>query len=134
MTKKPTLLVIDDEPALGGFAAHVGRRAGFDVDVVLDADRFQESYARSVPDAVVLDLGMPDGDGHDVMRFLADKGFGGAVLIISGFERPRLEASFRYGESLGLRMLKPLSKPVRLQDLDRVLVGLSERHDAGRPS
>ena len=120
----PKLLVVDDEPALGGFAAHAGRRAGFDVAIALNATDFATAFDRAIPDAVVLDLGMPDGDGHDVLRFLASRKYDGSVLIISGFDRPRLEASRTYGESLGLEILSPLSNPVRLAELMSILDGL----------
>lgn len=125
----PKLLVVDDEPALGGFAAHAGRRAGFDVAIALNATDFATAFDRTIPDAVVLDLGMPDGDGHDILRFLASRNYGGSVLIISGFDRPRLEASRTYGETLGLHMLPPLSKPVRLAELRSILTSLR----GGRP-
>lgn len=120
----PRLLVVDDEPALGGFAAHAGRRAGYDVAIALNARDFAVAFDRATPDAVVLDLGMPDGDGHDILRFLSSRKYDGSILIISGFERPRLEASRSYGETLGLHMLPPLSKPVRLAELQSILSGL----------
>ena len=110
----PKLLVVDDEPALGGFAAHAGRRAGFDVAIALNATDFATAFDRAIP----------DGDGHDVLRFLASRKYDGSVLIISGFDRPRLEASRTYGETLGLQMLSPLSKPVRLAELKSILAGL----------
>jgi hypothetical protein len=43
------------------------------------------------------------------------------VLIISGFDRRVLESAFRLGEALGLHMIGPLEKPVRFQELERVL-------------
>ena len=43
------------------------------------------------------------------------------VLIISGFDRRVLESAFRLGEALGLKMVGPLEKPVRLEALEAVL-------------
>jgi len=73
---------------------------------------------------VALDLGMPGMDGVELLRFLAEEDSRAPVLIISGFDRRVLESAFRLGEALGLRMIGPLEKPVRFQDLERVLTEL----------
>ena len=43
------------------------------------------------------------------------------MLIISGFDRRVLESAFRLGEALGLQMVGPLEKPVRLEELEEIL-------------
>jgi hypothetical protein len=43
------------------------------------------------------------------------------VLIISGFDRRVLDSAFRLGEALGLRMVGPLEKPARLEELEEIL-------------
>ena len=43
------------------------------------------------------------------------------MLIISGFDRRVLESAFRLGEALGLRMVGPLEKPARLEQLETIL-------------
>ena len=60
-------------------------------------------------------------DGVEMLRFLSDGDFEGPVLIISGFDRRVLESAFRLGEALGLSMMGPLEKPVRLEDLEELL-------------
>jgi hypothetical protein len=39
------------------------------------------------------------------------------VIIISGFDRRVLDSSMRLGSALGLNMVGPLEKPVRLQEV-----------------
>ncbi len=73
---------------------------------------------------VVLDLGMPNTDGVEFLRYLAEHDFGGPVLIVSGFDRRVLESAFRLGTELGLQMAGPLEKPVRLDDLEALLISL----------
>ena len=70
---------------------------------------------------VALDLGMPGMDGVELTRFLADQNYRGPVLIVSGFDRRVLESAFRLGEALGLNMVGPVEKPVRLDVLEGVL-------------
>ena len=117
---QPRLLLIDDEPALADFVANAAREPGFDPSVASDADSFRNRFRDVHPDGVALDLGMPV-DGVEMLRFLSDQEFDGPVLIISGFDRRVLESAFRLGEALGLTMMGPLEKPVRLEDLEELL-------------
>jgi CheY-like chemotaxis protein len=73
---------------------------------------------------VALDLGMPGMDGVELLRFLSGEDYRAPVLIVSGFDRRVLDSAFRLGEALGLEMAGPLEKPVRLQELERLLTEL----------
>ena len=119
--KQPQLLLIDDEPALADFVANAARECGFDPIVTSNDGDFRRCFLDQQPDAVALDLGMPGMDGVELLRFLADESFGGPVAIISGFDRRVLDAAFRLGEALGLAMVGPLEKPVRLEELEALL-------------
>lgn len=118
---RPRLLLIDDEPQLAAFVANAARMCGFDPISTDRDDVFRERYVDDRPEMVALDLGMPGMDGVELLRFLADQAFGGPVLIISGFDRRVLESAFRLGEALGLKMVGPLEKPVRLDALEAIL-------------
>ncbi len=121
---RPRLLVVDDEPVLAGFVATAARESGYDPVLTSDDEGFRGQFLANRPDFVVLDLGMPGMDGIELLRFLAEQGFQSPVLIISGFERRVLESSFRLGQALGLTMVGPLSKPVRLDELEALLIEL----------
>lgn len=111
------LLLIDDEPAFGRFIAHAAEAGGFTAHVTLSAQPFMEKYRELRPAAVAVDLGMPQVDGVELLRFLAEEGCEAPVIIVSGFDRRVLESSMRLGQALGLNMKGPLEKPVRLQEL-----------------
>jgi DNA-binding response OmpR family regulator len=115
------LLVIDDEPALAEFVAQVAKECGFRPMLTADDGAFREAFRAEKPDVVVLDLGMPGMDGVELLRFLAAEKNNAPVLIFSGFDRRVLESAFRLGEALGQRMVGPLEKPVRFQELERLL-------------
>jgi DNA-binding response OmpR family regulator len=119
--EKPRLLVIDDEPALAEFVAAVARDCGFAPILTGDYEAFHAAVRHERPDVVALDLGMPEVDGVELLRFLAEENSRAPVLIISGFDRRVLESAFRLGEALGLSMIGPLEKPVQFRDLERVL-------------
>lgn len=118
---RPRLLLIDDEPQLAAFVASAARLCGFDPISTDRDDDFRARYADDRPAMVALDLGMPGMDGVELLRFLADQGFDGPVLIISGFDRRILDSAFRLGEALGLKMVGPLEKPARLDTLEAIL-------------
>lgn len=118
---RPRLLLIDDEPALAQFVASVARECGYEPIIARSEPQFRAEYAELRPDMVALDLGMPDADGVQFLRFLAEQGFRGPVLIISGFDRRVLESAFRLGEALGLTMVGPLEKPTPLEELEEIL-------------
>jgi DNA-binding response OmpR family regulator len=118
---QPSLLLIDDEPALADFLADAARECGFEPVVTSNDTQFRDTFRATKPDMVALDLGMPGMDGVELLRFLAEEGYHSPVLIVSGFDRRVLESAFRLGEALGLKMAGPVEKPVRLENLEKVL-------------
>jgi two-component system, OmpR family, KDP operon response regulator KdpE len=62
------VLVVDDEPQiLRGLTTNLTAR-GYEVDTAPDGGRALELAADRHPDVVILDLGLPDIDGIDVIR------------------------------------------------------------------
>ncbi|RST30697.1 response regulator [Sphingomonas ginkgonis] len=122
--EQPRLLLIDDEPALADYVAAAARHCGYKPMVARDQRDFFSQFTTERPDMVALDLGMPEMDGVELLRLLAENQFDGPVLIISGFDRRVLESAFRLGEALGLTMVGPLEKPARLEALEDLFTRL----------
>ena len=83
---RPRILVIDDEPQIHRFLGPALDAAGYEP---LRADSGQEGLrgiAIWSPDAVVLDLGLPDMDGKDVLIRARDF-YEGPILILSARDR-----------------------------------------------
>ena len=70
---------------------------------------------------IILDLGMPETDGIEMLRFLADERVTARILIISGFDDKILDAANRLGSARGLNMAGVLRKPVLIEELTHVL-------------
>jgi DNA-binding response OmpR family regulator len=121
---QPRLLLIDDEPALAEYLANAAKTVGFEPIITERDTDFREAFVANRPEMVALDLGMPDMDGVELTRFLADQKYRGPVLIVSGFDRRVLESAFRLGEALGLNMAGPVEKPVRIDELEELLAKL----------
>ena len=81
---RPRLLVVDDEPLiLEGLTRLLGAR---DYDVVTAHGGCEALIAigKQQFDAILLDLGMPDLDGNEVLRFVAERGVDTPVIVVSG--------------------------------------------------
>ena len=76
------VLVVDDEPQMQRMLALNLRARGYDVIVAEDAGSCLTELASGPVDVVLLDLGLPDMDGLDVLRALrAD--FATPVIVVS---------------------------------------------------
>jgi two-component system KDP operon response regulator KdpE len=68
MTARPRVLVVDDEPQILRGLKIVLRSAGYAVEQAENSGEALASLADHVPDVLLLDLVLPDGDGVDVCR------------------------------------------------------------------
>jgi two-component system KDP operon response regulator KdpE len=72
MTPRPRVLVCDDEPQILRALRITLRDAGFDVIPAATAAAALDAAALRVPDAAILDLVLPDGDGIEVTQRLRE--------------------------------------------------------------
>ncbi len=82
----PLVLLVDDDRDLLGVLAATLRRQGFDVALAADAVSAVSVAVKQRPQVVVLDIGLPGGDGITVMKRLHSMPqlAGVPVLILSG--------------------------------------------------
>ena len=77
------LLVVEDDAALARGLAFNLREDGYEVCVAQSCSAAREGLAEFDPHLVLLDLGLPDGDGLDLLRELRDAGDRRAVLCLT---------------------------------------------------
>ena len=65
---KPRVLVVEDEEAISEPLAEHLAREGFEPEVTGSLQEAQEAYRRQIPDLILLDVMLPDGDGRDFCR------------------------------------------------------------------
>ncbi len=86
MSSGGRILVIDDEPQIHRFLRPALEAAGFAVIAAETAAEGLRLIAGQAPDLVLLDLGLPDLDGQEVLRRL--RGFSHVpVIVLSARER-----------------------------------------------
>lgn len=64
------ILVVDDEPQIQRFLKPALAAAGYEPLQALTAAEAERMVATAAPDLMILDLGLPDKDGKDVLRNL----------------------------------------------------------------
>lgn len=83
---KPRILVVDDEPQMHRFLGPALNAGGYDPVRADTGHQALAEIARKPPDAVVLDLGLPDLDGQEVLR-RAREFYLGPIVILSARDR-----------------------------------------------
>ncbi|WP_027488173.1 response regulator [Allorhizobium undicola] len=74
------ILVVDDEPQIQRFLKPALTAAGFDTVEALTGAEALKAVATQAPDLVILDLGLPDMDGKDIIANL--RGWSDVPIII----------------------------------------------------
>lgn len=77
------ILVVEDDPDVGGFVRQGLREQGFAVDLVADGEEGLDHASTGVYDALILDRMLPRLDGLDLLRRLRGKGVATPVLFLS---------------------------------------------------
>jgi len=77
------ILVVDDDPAVCASIDRALRLDAYDVETAGTGQRALETLAISAPDAVVLDLQLPDIDGLEVCRRLRAVGDDTPILMLT---------------------------------------------------
>ena len=69
---KPRVLIVDDEPQILRFLRPSLGAAGYEVIEARNGAEALKRAASDAPDVIVLDLGLPDCDGKDVIRKICE--------------------------------------------------------------
>jgi DNA-binding response OmpR family regulator len=77
------LLLVEDSERLRDLLAHPLRAAGYGLDAVGSVAELFSSVACVQHDLIIIDLGLPDGDGLDAIRTLRAMGLVTPILIIT---------------------------------------------------
>jgi DNA-binding response OmpR family regulator len=77
------LLVVEDDLAIQGFLKRALVEAGYQVDAAGDAKTGELKALEGIHDAFIIDLGLPDMDGLDLIARCRDQGSPAPVLILS---------------------------------------------------
>ena len=77
------ILIAEDDDELRGLVVRGLREEGFDVAATATAAGLQQLVDQRVPDAMVIDIGLPDADGRDLCQALRARGVNAPVLFLT---------------------------------------------------
>ncbi len=126
MNGKKRILVIDDEPDFASIVQANLKSEGFDVDVAYDGVEGLEKIKDNPPDAIVLDVMMPEKDGYEVCSELKnDKKYENIPIVMLTAVADHV-GSTRYSHADGMSMEADdyLPKPASAEQITNSIKGL----------
>jgi EAL domain-containing protein (putative c-di-GMP-specific phosphodiesterase class I)/FixJ family two-component response regulator len=114
------ILIIDDEKAVGEFICEAVASLATSCIITTDRATF---FAELTPDTslILLDLMMPETDGIELLRILANQQCKVPIVLMSGIGKRIIESAEKLAVSLGLTIGGNLQKPFRLTELEDLL-------------
>ena len=137
LTPEPTVLLVDDDPLVRGFLADNLIADGF---AVVGAESLGEGLRRlelAPPDVVVIDVGLPDGSGLELVARVRAAGEAGTrldpalpVLVLSG-RGEELDRVRGFDRGADDYVVKPFSYPELRRRIEALLRRTGDRVTAG---
>ncbi|MFA4889190.1 MAG: response regulator [Candidatus Omnitrophota bacterium] len=79
------ILIIDDEKQMNEYIkAYLGKR-GFEIAFALSGQEALDTYAKENPQVILLDLGLPDMDGREVLKKIKEQAPQIKIVVISAY-------------------------------------------------
>ncbi len=117
-----TVLVVDDDAAIRTVVAQALRRSGHDVTVADSLSQLERALAVAIPDVLITDVVLPDGDGIDHVRNVAERHPTLPIIVLSA--QNTLTTAVRAAE---VGAYEYLPKPFDLDVLSRAVTGALAR-------
>lgn len=126
MTRKPAIriLVIDDDPFALKLLGRMLGNLGFSEVATCGGGCAALEWIDSPdhhPGLILLDLNMPEMDGIEFVRYLADRRYAGSLILVSGEDERVLQAAGNLANAHQITLLGSLHKPVTPEGLAALL-------------
>lgn len=118
MKSPPTILVADDSHAVQVRVKRRLEQAGYNVLIAEDGQVAVEQIAASNPDAVILDINMPQLDGYGVCQQIRNMDMDMPVIFLTSVEANAVKI---LGDEWGAYLTKPVCGEKLIQTLGEVL-------------
>jgi two-component system, OmpR family, response regulator len=125
---RPSLLIVEDDAVLRDVLTRSLRAEGFAANAVGRGGELLERALAEAPDALVIDIGLPDADGRDLCQALRAQGIDAPVLFLTARDAltDRLSGFSAGGDDY-------VTKPFDIEEVVARLHALLRRAD-GRPA
>ncbi len=122
------ILILDDDASVGQTIQWIAESLDFEAEFVTRPKEFFSKLVEMNPEIITIDLVMPDLDGVEIMRLLAERKSKAKIVISSGMGTRVLDAAQRSAQAHGLSIAGIISKPISKEAL-RTLIGKGSDRD-----
>ncbi len=126
MTDKKRILVVDDEPDFASIVQGNLEKEGFEVDVAYNGVEGIEKVKANAPDAIVLDVMMPEKDGYEVCKELkADEKYADIpIILLTAVASHVTSTRYSHADGMSTEADDYIAKPASAEDITTSVKGL----------
>ncbi len=119
MSEKKRILVVDDEPDFCSIVQGQLEKEGYEVELAYNGVEGLEKIRSNPPDAVVLDVMMPEKDGYEVCRELKsdEKTAGIPVLLLTAVASHVTSTRYSHADGMNTEADDYIAKPASADEI-----------------
>ncbi|MBL0699339.1 MAG: response regulator [Desulfosarcina sp.] len=119
MNTKKRILIVDDEPDFASLVQRNLEKEGFDVDVAYDGVEGIQKVKDNPPDAIVLDVMMPEKDGYAVCKELKndEKYADIPILMLTAVASHVTSTRYSHHDGMSMEAEDYLPKPASSEEI-----------------
>jgi two-component system alkaline phosphatase synthesis response regulator PhoP len=123
MTAKKRILVVDDEPDFCLIVQGQLEKEGFEVDLAYNGVEGMEKVQENPPDAIVLDVMMPEKDGYELCRELkeSDNFCDIPVLLLTAVASHVTSTRYSHADGMSTEADDYIAKPASAEEISNSL-------------
>jgi len=121
------IVIVDDDPDSRDLLQTVLEQRSA---LVFDAETASDAFAlleRERPDVLISDIAMPEEDGYEALREIANYNPGMPVMLITGHGETWLRMGATLGRAHGLEYIETAIKPIRAEAIREFLTVVRQR-------
>ena len=128
MSEKKRILVVDDEPDFAAIVQGNLEKEGFEVEIAYNGVEGLEKVRSNPPDAVVLDVMMPEMDGYKVCRELkADEKYADIpVVLLTAVASHVTSTRYSHQDGMSTEADDYIAKPASAEEITESIKRLLE--------
>jgi two-component system alkaline phosphatase synthesis response regulator PhoP len=123
MTLQKRILIVDDEPDFAAIVQGNLEKEGFEVDVAYNGVEGLQKVQSNPPDAIVLDVMMPEKDGYVVCRELKgdDKYCNIPIILLTAVASHVTSTRYTHREGMATEADDYIAKPASAEEITKSL-------------
>jgi DNA-binding NtrC family response regulator len=127
MKKRKKIFLVDDDELILSMLSRVLKKEGYDVISEADTDDIVTKIKASSPDVVVLDIGLPDISGIDILKGIKSNGLNSQVVMLTADDSAETAV-----KAMKLGAADYLTKPFNMDKIKRVISNAIEKESLKR--